>query len=93
MADLNEKRLLVNEEEENGIFSLQSILELIFDNWQWLLLSIVTCLSLAFVYLRYKAPTYSASMKVLIKDAESKNRAFRGVGVGSDGFDVKFKWF
>lgn len=94
MADLNEKRLLVNEEEENGIFSLQSIWELIFDNWRWILLSIVACLSLAFVYLRYKAPTYSASMKVLIKDAESKNRAFQGLALdqmglmsNSNGFD------
>ena len=68
MADFNEKDYLQKEEEGNGLFSLKSIWTLFYQNWYWVLLSVIICLSFAVVYLRYKAPVYSVSMKVLIKD-------------------------
>ena len=94
MADFNEKDYLQKEEEGNGLFSLKSIWTLFYQNWYWVLLSVIICLSFAVVYLRYKAPVYSVSMKVLIKDSEQNNRSFSGMGLdemgllsSSNGFD------
>lgn len=94
MAEFNEKDFLQKEEEGNGLFSLKSIWTLFYQNWYWVLLSVIVCLCFAVVYLRYKAPVYSVSMKVLIKDSEQNKRSFSGMGLdemgllsSSNGFD------
>lgn len=90
-----ERDFLVEEEEKQSVFSLQNIWTLFCLNWYWVVLSALLCLMAAFVYLRYKEPVYSASMKVLVKDAEQKNRGFSGMMAldemglmsNSNGFD------
>ena len=76
MVENRERDFFVDEEEKQSVFSLQNIWSLFCLNWYWVLISALLCLTVAFVYLRYKEPVYSASMKVLVKDAEQKNRGF-----------------
>ena len=92
---IRDRDFLVEEEEKQSVFSLQNIWTLFCLNWYWVVLSALLCLMAAFVYLRYKEPVYSASMKVLVKDAEQKNRGFSGMMAldemglmsNSNGFD------
>nr|WP_235899250.1 tyrosine-protein kinase [Hallella mizrahii] len=67
-------------------------------NWKWFVLSIVICLGLAAVYLRYATPIYQVSAKLLIKDNDQNspnsanknamlNSATLGLISNSNGFD------
>ena len=84
------------EQEQESLFSIQTILRLVILHWEWILLSVVVCLGVCYLYLRYTKPVYSASMKVLVKDGGNKNTrsrmqsaAFDQMGLLdlSDGFD------
>lgn len=55
-------------EEERPTFDFQTIYSTVILNWKWYLLSLVICLGLGAVYLRYKTPIYQAYAKLLIKD-------------------------
>lgn len=54
--------------EEESSFDFRTLLSMFILNWQWFVLSAFICLCAAFIYLRYKAPTYQVSAKMLIKD-------------------------
>ena len=95
MAEFNEKNLHENAEEQE-LFDMKKIWSLLLLNWYWVLISVVLCLGVSVIYLRYKSPVYAASMKVLVKDSNQKNKAFSGMGLAlgemglmsnSDGFD------
>ncbi|MBR7049462.1 MAG: polysaccharide biosynthesis tyrosine autokinase [Prevotella sp.] len=84
------------EQDAVPTFSFQTIYKALVLNWQWVLLSLIICLGLAAIYLRYSAPTYQAFAKVLIKEEENKNRyrgnaiqnmSDMGLMVTSSGFD------
>ncbi len=62
-----------NTQEEKSYFDFALILKMIILNWQWIVLSTIICLSLAFIYLRYKSPVYQVAAKVLIKDDDKKS--------------------
>lgn len=93
MADyvVNEK----TNEEESSSFNLAEIWQIIVLNWQWIVVSTIIALGLAFCYLRYTNPVYTSSMKILIKDDEKKGKMSAGqmnlenVGLisNSNGFD------
>ena len=97
MADYvaNENVNNVNEEESSA-FSLTAIWQIVVLNWQWIVVSTIVALGLAFCYLRYTNPVYTSSMKVLIKDDDKKgargaNQMMNLENVGlfsnSNGFD------
>lgn len=95
MAGFNDMDML-DKSEEKELFDLKKIWGLVLLNWYWVLLSVVLCMGVTFVYLRYKSPVFAASMKVLVKDSERKGRGFQGLGLAlgemglmsnSDGFD------
>ena len=65
------------EEEAVPSFSFANLYKAIILNWQWVVLSLIICLGLAAIYLRYTTPTYQASAKVLIKEEDNKTR-YRG---------------
>lgn len=82
--------------EENELFDLKKLWTLFYFNWYWVLLSVIVCVFVSMLYLRYKSPVYAASMKILVKDADQKNKAFQGMGISlgdmglmsnSNGFD------
>ena len=94
MSEITMKEDFHKEEESNGIFSFQTIWALFCQNWYWVLISVIVCVGVGFVYLRYKTPVYAASMKVLVKESGEKRRAFSGMALdemgllsSSNGFD------
>lgn len=55
--------------------------------WKWILLSVIVCLIVAVMYLRYTTPKYSASTTILVKDErkgglDSELAAFEDLGIG-----------
>lgn len=100
MTEFKEHDLLnanaAEESEKKSFFTFQTIWTLFYLNWYWVILSIIICMSMAYVYLKYTDPTYSASMKVLIKEGQDgKGRGMAGnlsleeLGMmsASNGFD------
>ena len=87
----------LQKEEESSAFSLSSIWTIIVLNWQWIVLSAIIALCLAYCYLRYTRPVYTSSMKVLIKDDQQQGRqasragqmnlSQMGLVSNSNGFD------
>ncbi|MBO4825915.1 MAG: polysaccharide biosynthesis tyrosine autokinase [Prevotella sp.] len=65
----------IQEEDEKSFFDLQAILMTLVLNWKWFVLSVLLCLGLAFLYLRYATPIYQATAKLLIKDENNSSRA------------------
>ena len=76
MSEITMKDDFRKEEESNELFSLQTIWGLFCQNWYWVLISALICVGVAFVYLRFKTPVYSASMKVLVKESGDKKNAY-----------------
>lgn len=89
---LNNKRISGNNDSE---LSLRMIWVMLLLHWQWFLLSLVICLSGTYLYLRYKQPTYSSVVKVLIKEDGEQARSMSsamdltqiGIISNSNGFD------
>src|SRR5574344_1978410 len=85
-------------EEESSSFNFATIFTTIILNWKWFVLSLVICLGIAAIYLRYTTPIYQASAKLLIKDDDnssngggksslSQNDAVMGLITNSNGID------
>lgn len=84
-------------EEQSSDFNYREILDAVILHWHWFAISIIGCLFVAFLYLRYKAPVYSTGAEVLIKEeAPYKSRMqgnaladFSQLGIltNSNGFD------
>lgn len=58
-------------------------------HWHWLLGSIIVCMILAFLYLRYTTPNYEAVTSILVKDEKkggmlSELSAFSDLGLGGN---------
>ena len=68
-------------EEEQGAFSVQDIIKVFVLNWKWFVVSIVACVALCFVYLRYATPSYQMDAKLLIKDDPNGPRRSRMSGM------------
>ncbi|MBO7051981.1 MAG: polysaccharide biosynthesis tyrosine autokinase [Prevotella sp.] len=83
------------EEQESGglgIFSVQFLYRTILLNWIWFVLSLLICLGIAAIYLRYTPSVYAVNAKMLLKaDNTRGGRISGGVLTGqivrSDGFD------
>ena len=61
-----------NEKKNEGGITLRDIVELIFDNWYWIVLSVAVCVSIAWIYLAMQTPLYKRSAVMLVK-AENKS--------------------
>lgn len=64
----------VQEQEEKSAIDFQLIYTNLILNWNWFVLSLIVCLGLGYLYLRYATPAYQASTKVLIKDDDDSKR-------------------
>ena len=62
------------EAEESSSFDFRVILTTLILNWQWFVLSIIICLSVAAIKLRYTTPIFQSYAKLLIKDDDSNGR-------------------
>lgn len=63
--------------EEQSSFNFQMLYTTLVLNWKWFLLSVIICVGIGFIYLRYTTPIYDMKAKLLIKDDDSKNSASR----------------
>lgn len=85
-----------NREEEQSSFDFAALWKIVVLYWYWIVLSAIVAVGCAFCYLRYTRPVYASSMKILVKDEDSRSRMYRGgqmalesMGVisNSNGFD------
>lgn len=68
------------ENPEENSFNLYEIIFKYLVYWPWFVASVLVCLVLAFVYLRYQAPVYNVTASVLIKEEDSRNRSMGAAG-------------
>ncbi len=67
------------QEEEKTAFDFQTIYTTLVLNWKWFVVSVIICLGIAAIYLRFATSEYQANAKILIKDDDNKN------SMGTDG--------
>lgn len=84
----------ISNEEVANDFQLREILDNYLSYWRWFLLGIFVCLTVAYTYLRYAVPQYSAATTILIKDEKkggmlSELSAFSDMGLGRGGNNVE----
>lgn len=78
----------ISEENQTEDFNLRDALERYLNHWQWFVLAVFLCLTIAYVYLRYVTPQYQARTTILVKDEKkgglaSELSAFSDMGIGS----------
>ncbi|MBR0243944.1 MAG: polysaccharide biosynthesis tyrosine autokinase [Bacteroidaceae bacterium] len=97
LEDLDDLKDLIGDEKKGANFSFQKIFTHVVLNWQWYLLSLVICMSAAYIYLRYAPAIYQVSARMLVKEEEKQtfrsakqilpNMADFGIMNNSSGFD------
>ena len=63
------------DENKNSFINFQLIYRTVILNWYWFILSVIICVGLAAIYLRYTTPTYQTVAKLLIKDQEDNKKS------------------
>ena len=71
-----------NREEEQSSFDFAALWKIVVLYWYWIVLSAIVAVGCAFCYLRYTRPVYASSMKILVKDEDSRSRMYRGGQIG-----------
>ena len=78
MNELNNDQNVQEIAEEHSSFNFQAIFKALILNWKWFLLSIIICVGLGLIYLRYTTPVYNVTAKLLVKDDNSDKRSGGG---------------
>ena len=78
MNELSNNQEIQNTAEEQSSINFQTIYTAFILNWKWFLLSILICVGIGFLYLRYSTPVYNITAKLLIKDDNSDKRGGGG---------------
>lgn len=73
MQDLNNTPMQENQEEES--FNIYEIIFKYLVYWPWFVASVIVCLVVAFLYMRYQTPVYNISSAVLIKEQDPRTKA------------------
>lgn len=71
---------MTSENPEENSFNPYALIFKYLVYWPWFVASVLVCLILAFVYLRYQAPVYNVTASVLIKEDDSRNRSMGAAG-------------
>ena len=74
---IDEKYSIYEEQEEEPI-NLYAIIFKYLAYWPWFVASVITCMVLCFVYLRYQTPVYNVTASVLIKEQDQRTRSMAG---------------
>ena len=77
---------LQNEAAEDDRLNLREELEKYIAQWKWFLLSVIMCVVVSGLYLRYTIPQYQAAASILVKDdrkggLQSEMSAFGDLGL------------
>lgn len=80
MTEDQQKNLYAIEEDaEKSSFDFQKIYTMFLLNWKWFVLSVIICVGVSYIYLRYSTPVYSSVAKLLVKD-ENGGRSRGSIG-------------
>lgn len=82
------------EEVESSGIDFRKVWSILVLHWYWFVFSTLFCVGLAYIYLRYQAPVYQSSTKILIKDESGPKRGGQdmaldqlGIISNSNGFE------
>ena len=67
-----EQNIPMNNEQDELTIDYQALLQKCQKHWRWFIVSVLTCLIIALVYIRYTTPVYNVSASVLIQQKDSK---------------------
>lgn len=66
--------------QNDSSFTLKEIGNMFILHWPWFIFSVLGCLFIAFLYLRYTSPVYSTFTELLIKEDDPYNRRMQNYG-------------
>ena len=69
----------VMEMAEKSFFNFQKLLTTYLLNWKWFVLSLIICLGIAAIKLRYTTPIYQSHAKLLVKAEDNSGGRGRGI--------------
>src|SRR5690606_6440565 len=83
----------IPQEHEDEQIDIRALLLNYLRHWHWFVISIVLCLLLAFLYLRYATPQYEVRSTLLIKDDKKGGNvpdmaAFADLGLFQSGQNI-----
>ena len=64
---------------KRSLFDPQELLKLLILNWKWFILSLIICLGLAYIKLRYSTTIYQTTAKMLVKAERQSSRSTMNV--------------
>ncbi len=67
-----EQNTPLNNDQDEFTIDYQAIWQKCIKRWRWFAASVLACLIIAFIYLRYTAPVYNVTAGVLIQQKDSK---------------------
>lgn len=67
-----EQNIPMNDEQDELTIDYRMLLHKCLKHWRWFVASVLACLILAFIYIRYTAPVYNVTAGVLIQQKDSK---------------------
>lgn len=67
-----EQNIPMNDEQDELTIDYRALLHKCLKHWRWFAASVLACLIIAFIYLRYTAPVYNVTAGVLIQQKNSK---------------------
>lgn len=67
-----EQNTPLNNDQDEFTIDYQAIWQKCIKHWRWFAASVLACLIIAFIYLRYTAPMYNVTAGVLIQQKDSK---------------------
>lgn len=76
-----EQNIPMNDEQDELTIDYRAILQKYLKHWRWFAASVLVCLIIAFIYLRYTTPVYNVTAGVLIQQKDSKG----GLGAALSG--------
>lgn len=76
-----EQNIPMNDEQDELTIDYRAFLQKCLKRWRWFAASVLACLIIAFIYLRYTAPVYNVTAGVLIQQKDSKE----GLGAALSG--------
>ena len=79
-----EQNIPVNNEQDELTINYRAFLQKCIKHWRWFTISILICLCVAFIYLRYTTPVYNVSANVLIQQ-ENQKGGLGGLSGGAIG--------
>lgn len=76
-----EQNIPMNNEQDELTIDYRMLLHKCLKHWRWFVASVLACLIIAFIYLRYTTPVYNVSAGILIQQKDQKS----GLGAALSG--------